>query len=249
MPLYLKNNKVISSSDVTSVGVFKSKINRDQLLYSLDAADIDSYPGSSYTWYDLSGNGRNGYVRGTVTWGATYGGYFETGANQTTNYIELPESAPQNLTDGLIFSIEWWATMKDTSAGRYQQSMVNSGGGNLFIIGKDATSFSIYAVSLVSGTAPTYSVGTPAQFVVTSNGTNQFFYKNGQLTSIWGAPLSEIKSTGGYILDQEQDSAKGSFDANQNTYGWWHITRMYNKCLHAYEVAENFQAVRGRFSL
>ena len=45
--------------------------------------------------------------------------------------------------------------MKDTSGGRYQQSMVNSIGSNIFIIGKDATNFSIYQTTLVSGTAPT----------------------------------------------------------------------------------------------
>lgn len=53
----------------------------------------------------------------------------------------------------------------------------------------------------------------------------------------------------GYILDQEQDAPKGSFDAGQNTYGWWHLTRMYNKVLTAGEVSQNYYAQKKRFGL
>ena len=59
MPVIFKNNKVISSNDITSTGIFKSKINRDGAVVHLDAGDINSYPGSGTTWYDLSGNGYN----------------------------------------------------------------------------------------------------------------------------------------------------------------------------------------------
>ena len=59
MPLYIKNNKVISSNDITSTGIFRTKINRDSLILHLDAGDVDSYPGSGSDWYDLSGNGYN----------------------------------------------------------------------------------------------------------------------------------------------------------------------------------------------
>jgi hypothetical protein len=139
--------------------------------------------------------------------------------------------------------------MKDTSAGRYQQSMVNSAGGNIFIIGKDATSFSIYATTLVSGTAPTYTVDVPLHLAVTSDGTYQYFYKNGVLTSTWSAAWGDMKTVTGWIIDQEQDASKGSFDPNQNTYGWWHLTRMYNKVLTANEVFQNYNAQKNRFGL
>jgi len=225
------------------------RIVTDSLLVVLDASDKLSYPGSGATWTDVSGNGRNATIAGTVTTGNNFGGYIETPANQTSTCVILPESAPQALTNGLIFSIEWWCTMKDTGGGRYQMSMVNSGGGNLFIIGKDASTFSIYAVSLLAGNAPTYTVNVPQQLVVTSDGSNQRFYKNGVITGTWGAPLSEIKTTCGWIIDQEQDACKGAFDPNQNTYGWWHSVKMYNKMLSAAEVAQNYNALKSRFGL
>lgn len=49
MPLYIKNNKVISSNDITSTGVFRSKVNIDGLICNLDAADKDSFPTQTAT--------------------------------------------------------------------------------------------------------------------------------------------------------------------------------------------------------
>lgn len=224
-------------------------IVRDSLILCLDINDKLSYPGTGTTWTDLSGFARTATLSGSPTIGTNFGGYFETPASQTSTYIILPESAPQSLTSGLVFSIEIWCTMKDTGATRYFCSMVNSGGGNLFIIQKNPSDFGIYAVSLISGTAPTYTVDVPQQLVVTSNGTNQFFYKNGVLTSTWGAPLSEIASTCGWIIDQEQDCCKGCFDPNQNTYAWWHNVKMYNRCITAEEVSQNYNAIKSRFGL
>ena len=225
------------------------RIVLDGLVLALDAGDKNSYPGSGTTWSDYSGFGRNGTLTGAPTFGTTFGGYLQTPAVQTSTYIILPESAPQSLPNGLIFSIEIWCTMKDTGATRYFCSMVNSGGGNLFIIQKNSGDFGIYAVSLVSGTAPTYTVDIPQQLVITSDGTNQFFYKNGVLTSTWGAPLSEIASTCGWVIDQEQDGCKGAFDPGQNTYAWWHAVKMYNRCITASEVLQNYNATKTRFNL
>jgi hypothetical protein len=246
MPINLGGN-ILNSLGVKLLN--DTSFTTSSLLTYLDAGIVGSYPGSGATWTDLSGNNRTGYYRGTPTYGTGSGGYLETQANQTSNYIELPESAPQSLSNGLVFSIEWWCTMKDTGSGKYQISMVDSGGGNLYIIGKDGSAFNIYAVSIVSGTAPQYTVDVPQQLVVTSDGTNQYFYKNGVLTSTWGAPFSSILTTCGFIMDQEQDACKGAFDANQNTYGWWHIFRMYNKVLTATEVLQNFNANRQRFGI
>lgn len=228
---------------------YSPKIVTQDLILCLDAANPLSFPGSGTVWTDLSKFSRQATLAGTPASGSTYGGYIETPAVQTSTYIILPEGAPQSLTSGIVFSIEIWCTLKDTGATRYFSSMVNSGGGNLFIIQKNASDLGIYAVSLVSGTQPTYTVDVPMQLVIASNGTNQFFYKNGVLSSTWGAPLNDIAATCGWIMDQEQDACKGAFDSNQNTYGWWHNIKMYNRCITAAEVAQNYNAVKTRFGL
>ncbi|WP_282459068.1 hypothetical protein, partial [Mycoplasmopsis arginini] len=63
MPLYVKNN-AISSNDITSVGVFKEKVNRDGLIMHLDAANLNSYSGSGGVWYDLSGTSNDVNIYG-----------------------------------------------------------------------------------------------------------------------------------------------------------------------------------------
>lgn len=53
---------------------YNTTIVRDGLVLLLDAANPKSYPGSGTTWYDLSGNGLDMTMVGTVTWNAA--GYF-----------------------------------------------------------------------------------------------------------------------------------------------------------------------------
>ena len=43
------------------------EISNDGLVLHLDAASVRSYPGSGTTWYDLSGNNRNGSINNSPT--------------------------------------------------------------------------------------------------------------------------------------------------------------------------------------
>ena len=54
------NGNIIENTDISSTGVFKSKINTDGLVLHLDSMNVNSYPGSGTTWYDLSDYGNNG---------------------------------------------------------------------------------------------------------------------------------------------------------------------------------------------
>ena len=47
--------------------VYSPSIVRDGLILALDAADINSYPGSGTTWYDMSGGGYHGNLYNGVT--------------------------------------------------------------------------------------------------------------------------------------------------------------------------------------
>ena len=48
--------------------IHNANVVRDGLVLYLDAANPKSYPGSGTTWYDLSGNSKNG----ALTNGPTY---------------------------------------------------------------------------------------------------------------------------------------------------------------------------------
>jgi hypothetical protein len=57
-------------------------------VFAVDAGSERSYPGTGSTWYDLSGNGLDMTMVGTVTW--TSAGYFTGWA--TANYFACTES-------------------------------------------------------------------------------------------------------------------------------------------------------------
>ncbi len=60
----------------------------DGLVFAVDAGSERSYPGTGSTWYDLSGNGLDMTMAGTVTWNSA--GYF-TGWSYN-NYFSCTES-------------------------------------------------------------------------------------------------------------------------------------------------------------
>ena len=60
----------------------------DGLVFAVDAGSERSYPGTGSTWFDLSGNGLDMTMVGTVTWNSA--GYFTGWA--TANYFACTES-------------------------------------------------------------------------------------------------------------------------------------------------------------
>ena len=53
-----------------------TSIIRNGLICYLDAANAESYGGSGSTWIDLTGNGYNGTINGSVTFSTANGGVF-----------------------------------------------------------------------------------------------------------------------------------------------------------------------------
>lgn len=49
-------------------------IVKNGLIFNLDAADRNSYPGSGTTWSDISGNGNNGTLTNGPTFSSDNGG-------------------------------------------------------------------------------------------------------------------------------------------------------------------------------
>ena len=64
---------------------YSPRIVRDGLVMSLDAADINSYPRTGTTWYDVTGNGNHVSILNSPTYVSNnYGGYF---ANDNDSYF------------------------------------------------------------------------------------------------------------------------------------------------------------------
>jgi hypothetical protein len=232
MPLYLKNNKVISSSSITSTGVFTKKINRDSLICYLDAADVDSYPGSGTTWYDLSGNGTNGTLVNGVSYnsGVAGGVLVTNGSNQyitvpcgnltSTNYTVIG-GAKYATVSGRIFSAEsnnwllgWWSNTTENYYANGWVSPVSAGAAD--------TNWRIMAGS---GNI------SESQYIVYVNSVATYSNQSG--------------TAGPYNL------SLGRYAPGNSEYSNAYISFLlvYNRVLNPFEISEVYQAMRGRLGI
>jgi hypothetical protein len=231
MPLDV-NSKVISSSDITSTGIFKTKITRDSLICYLDAADINSYPGSGTVWYDLSGNGANGTLVNGVSFnsGIAGGVLVTNGSNQYitvpcgnlsgTNYTVIG-AAKYATVGGRIFSAEsnnwllgWWSSSTENYYAEGWVTPVQNG--------PQDTSFKIMA-----GTGNI----SDDQYVVYVNSVATYSNQSG------GQGPHNL-SLGRY--------APGNSEYSNAYIGYLLV---YNRVLNPYEISEVYQATRGRFGI
>jgi hypothetical protein len=83
----------------------------------LDAADPRSYVSGSTTWYDLSGNGNNATLNGSLqnNWSSTFGGYFDF-PNDFNKFALVTQAPSINNNFLKDFTIEIWWTV-DAAAG------------------------------------------------------------------------------------------------------------------------------------
>jgi len=233
MPLDIKGN-ILSSTDITSVGVFKTHINRDGLICYLDAGDKDSYPGTGTVWYDLSGNGYNGYFTGGTTFNsATNSGVIVT--DGSTGYVRVPVP---DLTS-TNFTVMGAAKYDTGNHGRIIQDI-----GNNWLLGWWSSS-----------TENFYSVGwvTPS-----GTGTNDTNWRINACTGdisnhTYNMFVNGVGTTMGSTAGTAGPNGialggGGGYSAEWSNSFIGYLL-VYNRVLSPYEIAENFQATKGRFGL
>jgi hypothetical protein len=235
MPLHVKNH-TISSNDITNVGVFDTKVNRDGLVLYYDAADVDSTGGGGSILYDLSGNGYNGTLTNGASFTSTNGGsVLFDGSN---DYVETNSNSiiPNGLSP---FTIEALYTMTGTAGGAL---FVNYGPGyttgTIWFSGQ-------YGVYLNGGV---YAAGAPlstgTRHMVSTRNSDGFTstYINGVLSST-GILTGSITNSQNYRIGTDVNGTAEPFA------GHLYLMRVYNRALNPYEIFENFQANRGRVGL
>jgi len=241
MPVYVKNS-VISSSDITSTGVFKTKFNRDGLVVHVDSQSIDSYSGSGTSWTDLSGNANNFTLVNSPSYSSSTPAKFtfNGGSSQfaycnnlvATDYVTVELSfkkiADQG-TEDIIFNKENCWEMK-TDGNTLQWAVYSTG-----------TSWFWYSVQGIS-------LNTNYVVALTYDGNAVRTYLNGALVQTY------VGYTG-VLANQSSAYPKiNSRNTTQTTIeGAGYIDvynfKVYNRPLNPSEIAENFQAIRGRLSI
>jgi hypothetical protein len=219
----------------------------DGLVLALDAANDKSYPGTGTTWFDLSGNGNNGFsINGARLDNDNLGSISFDGVDETVNIagpasryfpilnftLECTFKTTQTTRNGL-FSLSFGMILRHSN-GTLQLRLDNGG---------SIPTFSPPISSPNVNNGLWYTVNT-----VVNGGSNATidFYINGkyygQRSTSWGGSTRWPTNSVGLGRDNNSSSTS-RYNGNIARF------QIYNRALSAEEVLQNFNATKGRYGL
>jgi hypothetical protein len=225
------------------------RIVSDGLVLALDAADRNSYPGSGTTWRDMSGNGNNGTMFGSVPYETDFSPCFNfatiSGANSQTATLGFTFASNMVTTTG-NFSFSCW--VKNPPIASSQVSIFsNAGGGDgyrfgvglngiYYLIGPNYKEGTLSFISSISSNSWNHVTA-----VFNRSGTSILCYLNGifQSSTTLTAQTAMQNGTPGIVKNSCCELYTGklaSFLVN-------------NKDLSTSEILQNYNAQKSRFGL
>ena len=217
---------------------YNSSIVTSGLALCLDAANPRSYPGSGTNWFDVSGNTRTGTLVNGTAFNASNGGSFAF--DGVDDYVNVSNS---NLNHGTSnFSYSCWVNYTAlTSLGTIFE---NGSWTNCLLIRYETSYFSIYSMGSLWGTfsfAPTLGVWYKLDFV--RDGSVLNFYVNGVYQTQISFTANIAPSPNNLYIGMSQHAAGQCFNGRIN------LATVYTSALTATQVAQNFNATRGRYNV
>jgi hypothetical protein len=219
------------------------------LVLCLDAGNTKSYPGSGTTWTDLSGNGNTGTLTNGPTYSSTNGGsiVFDGSNDWFSTSLSSIGDANTSFTWGGFVKVNASTTSNFFLFGNYTENSTNpfftiafnNSGTNTFVWFRDSTG------------------GTEVQGTSKSLSLNNWYY----IIGVRDASANQVKLYVNGVLEST-NTFSGSFSVKSSTNnfgGLRHLTNylnanvssvvVYNRALTAAEIQQNFNALRGRFSI
>ena len=219
------------------------------LVLALDAADINSYPGSGNTWRDLSGNGYNGTLAGAPAFETDgIGSFFFDQTNDTVQIglngaelgisdtalsgeliIKRATGYPANSLQGHMGfgNSTQGPNIKNTT--RYFVDCFNSTNNRVNVHFHSDTFYTTYQYSWLI-------------LCFTFSGETMKTYTNGEY-------YTTETLTGGMYTIQDKDFNIATGFGYYRTYGNIASVKLYNRELTADEVLQNYLAQKSRFGL
>ena len=216
------------------------------LVLYLDAANARSYPRTGLTWFDRSGNGNNGTLEGGVVYsGSNFGTLTFDGTDDYVNSV-----TPTSLGIGLAsnsFTISIW--FKTT-------------GNNEYYLFDNYNGFNDRNISLrlAYGAFSVYVAGTGASISATiGSGYNNNAWHNFSIT--WNGSNLLTMYANGSTIGSNTTTLSGSFEnylnpafqigrrpaSSSHLPGNISQVSVYNRALSATEIAQNYNALKGRY--
>ena len=228
----------------------------DGLVLYFDAANARSYPRSGPTWFDRSGNGTNGTLLNGVGYsGDNFGSLVFDGVN---DYVQLTSAnyyAETIIVWGKSNASTW--TGSGSGAGFEALSSSRRTNGHSFHTNAGSTSISI-KVGLsdtdsnfnslhTAGTFTPDNIQIPHMYVYSTNGLDSHRgYLDGQLLINSTTTISRDPNT----VQRNWQMGRADFPP-QARYGRVTIyaVQKYNRQLTDAEIQQNYNALKGRFSI
>jgi len=229
------NNPQLSISNATFAKA--PSIITDGLVLNFDAADLNSYPGSGTTLFDISGSGKNGILSNGVGYSASNGGALSfDGVSQSQVTI-----SPLSFGFTTAFSAEAWVNSPNVAI---DQTIMSRNGPFFLRISASKFRVGIYTGSwvLTNGAIPLTN-NTWYHLALTYDGTWVKSYVNGVMDLNVSHPGSMSGLSGVWL---GYPSGAGE---QYNMNGLIGTARMYNHTLSPIEVQQNFNALRSRYGV
>lgn len=239
---------ISSLSQSFVVGTTFPKIVTNGLVLYVDAGLQNSYSGSGTIWRDLSGRGNNmtlfngvSYSNGVLTFNGNSSQYAEISQNLLGTGTSIPHTVDMwvNFTT-IVPSVRWWIMV----LGQYSP-------GSHHWIGTSSTN-TLFGKWSFEGD-PSYLQLSPnleginiwLNLTSTFDGTTYNLYKNytTKYTTTGFVNPYEFNFTNTYFTIAKRAGAENYFN------GKIALARVYNRALTDEEVAQNFNALRGRFGI
>ena len=229
----------------SEVGVFAGPdVSESGLVLSLDAGNLKSYPGSGTTWTDLSGITSSGELVNSPVYNSSNLGFFQF---VTDDFARI---ANNTALDTQTPTVEVWVKTNATNQNGFwfEKGTVNT----QYSLFQEGTTirwrmFIGGAITQLSTTTATYmDTSNWYQVVGTyTSGTRRLYINGVQVNSDTQSGTIATNSGGMSI------GVYGGFSGGRGYYynGNLAACRIYNRALTAAEVSQNFNALRGRFSI
>jgi hypothetical protein len=235
-----------------------SDVVKSGLILSLDAANARSYVSGSTTWRDLSGNNNSGSLTNGPTFNSANGG--SIAFNGTNNFIAI--SPVPSLSNISQFSYSSFVNFNTKSTGNAFFSYGSSNVFNTDILFAWDTAASVLFFQVNNGTDGSayvsyntfntwLNIGVVYNGSLSGNSNRLKAYINGSEVTLTfdvsytvpatsASPSSPLCRLGTYASDGTNAWAMNGRIAN---------TLLYNRALSSSEIAQNFNATKGRFNL
>ena len=233
---------------------YSPQIITDSLTIALDAADINSYPKSGATWYDISGNGNNAALANGISYSSANRGILQL--DGTDDYIA---TTSVNTLGGISnHAFEMWIKSSGLGTGQSIGGLYCPDYGIITYIASDGN-IVYYVYNTDAGYPGTYlfSLGTSGVNMFDNNWHHIVCTRgNGNPANIYVDGVLKVSSgnTGTWSGSTIWSSMPTYIGNNPNNvgylfYGSMAVVKLYKKYLTAAEVTQNYNAQKSRFGL